>query len=110
MPAKNSVTGLSKETSGALAYVLGPLTGIIFLILDKNPYVRFHAMQSIVVFTALFIADWVLLFSLVLSFLIPFIAIIGFILWLLLIYKAWLGSEFEVPVLGKITRQLLERV
>lgn len=42
-------TGLKKETSAALSYVLGFITGIIFLIIEKDPFVRFHAMQSIVV-------------------------------------------------------------
>ena len=52
-------TGLKKTTSGALAYVLGPVTGIIFLVIEKDPFVRFHAMQSTVVFVALFVLQWI---------------------------------------------------
>lgn len=102
-------TGLSKNTSAALSYVLGPITGVIFLVLEKDPYVRFHAMQSIVTFVALFALDWALAFTLILAVLIPLVGIVAFILWLLLIYKAWQGDEWEVPLLGKVARQLLNR-
>jgi len=36
--------GLKKETMGALSYVLGPVSGIVFLIISKDTFVRFHAM------------------------------------------------------------------
>ncbi len=104
-------TGLKKETAGALSYVLGPITGVIFLILDKdNPFVRFHAMQSIVVFVGLFALQWALGLTLILLPLVPLVGIVSFILWLVLIYKAWQGEEFEVPFAGKITRQLASKV
>jgi len=41
--------------------------------------------------------------------LVPLVGIITFILWLLLIYKAWMGENWEVPVLGKITKNLLKK-
>ena len=103
-------TGLKKTTAGALAYVLGPVTGIIFLIIDKDPFVRFHAMQSTVVFVALFVLQWVLGITIVLFPLSALIGIVSFVLWLILIYKAWQGQEWEVPVLGKIAKNLLKKV
>lgn len=108
--AEKSGLGLKKETSGALAYVLGPITGVIFLVLEKNPFVRFHAMQSIVVFIAIFAIQWMLGITVVLVILVPLIGIIGFVLWLMLIYKAWQGEEWEVPFVGKLVRQLLGKV
>ena len=99
-------TGLKKNTAGALAYVLGPITGVIFLILEKDPFVRFHAMQSIVTFVVLFVLQWVLGLTIVLLVLVPLVGIVSFILWLLLIYKAWMGEEWEVPILGKVARKL----
>lgn len=98
--AAKSVTGLDKNTAGALSYVLGPITGVIFLVLEKDPYVRFHAMQSIVVFVALFVLQWVMAFTVVLLPLVPLVTLLGFVLWLLLIYRAWQGNKWEVPVLG----------
>ena len=103
-------TGLKKEAASALAYVLGPVTGIIFLILEKDPTVKFHAMQSIVTFVGLFALQWILTLSIVLVFLVPLVGILMFVLWLLLIYKAWMGQTWEVPVFGKLAKQLLKRV
>jgi uncharacterized membrane protein len=107
--AANS-TGLPKNTASALSYVLGPITGIIFLLLEKDKQVRFHAMQSIVVFLGLFILDWILAFTVILALLIPLVGIVGFILWLILIYRAWQGRQWEVPFFGKVARQLLGKV
>ena len=102
-------TGLKKNTSAALAYVLGPITGVIFLVLEKDKFVRFHAMQSIVVSLTMFVLQWVLGLTIVLLILVPLVGIVGFILWLMLIYKAWQGEEWEVPVLGKIARDLANK-
>lgn len=106
--AKTS-TGLKKETSGALAYVLGPLTGIIFLIVEKDSFVRFHAMQSIVVFAGLFVLQAMLGFTIILAILVPLVGIVSFVLWLMCIYKAWQGEEWEVPFAGKFARQVLKK-
>ena len=103
-------TGLNKNTAGALSYVLGPVTGVIFLILEKDPYVRFHAMQSIVVFAGLFLLQWALGLTIILLPLVPLVSILSFILWLLLIYKAWQGEEWEVPIFGKYARKFVKKV
>lgn len=108
--AGKSGTGLKKETAGALAYVLGPITGVIFLVLEKDPFVRFHAVQSIVVFIALFALQMILGITIILALLVPLVSLVGFILWLLLIYKAWKGEEWEVPFLGKFARQFAKKV
>lgn len=109
MAEAKSSTGLKKETAGALAYVLGPITGVIFLILEKDAFVRFHAMQSIVVFVGLFAIQWILGLSIVLLFLVPLVGILSFVLWLMLIYKAWQGESWEVPMAGNFAKQLLKR-
>ena len=108
--AASSSTGLPKNTAAALSYVLGPITGVIFLVLEKDPFVRFHAMQSIVVFSVLFVLQWVLGLTIILLALVPLISVLGFVLWLLLIYKAWQGEEWEVPVLGKYERNFGKKV
>ena len=102
-------TGLKKETAAALSYVLGPVTGIIFLLLEKDPFVRFHAMQSTVTFLGLFVLQWVMGFTIILLPFVPLVGIIGFILWLLLIYKSWQGDTWMVPIFGKIAKQLMEK-
>lgn len=102
-------TGLKKETAGALAYVLGPITGVLFFILEKDPFVKFHAMQSIVVFVGLFALQWMLGITIILAIFVPLVGVISFVLWLMCIYKAWQGEEWEVPFIGKFARTLLKK-
>lgn len=100
-------TGLPKNTAAALSYVLGWLTGIVFLLIEKDPYVRFHAMQSIVAFGLLTVVSFVPIIGWLLS---PFLMIIGFILWLVLIYKAYQGEEFQLPVIGEFAKKQVEKM
>src|SRR3989344_8193375 len=108
--AANSGTGLPKNTSAALSYVLGPITGVIFLVLEKDSFVRFHAMQSIVFSVAALLINTVIGATIILAILLPVLSVVEFVLWLLLIYKAWQGQEWELPYLGKIARKFLGRV
>jgi len=111
-------TGLKKETSAALSYVLGFVTGIIFLIIEKDPFVRFHAMQSIVVSLAFFVLSWILGIISVFLGLTVFLAWVGpllsgilmiggFVLWLMLIYKAYQGEKWQVPYIGKFVERMV---
>lgn len=105
--AEQAGTGLPKNTAAALSYVLGWLTGIIFLLIEKDPFVRFHAMQSVVTFGILTLASFVPVIGWILS---PIIMILGFVLWLLLIYKAYQGEEFKLPVVGDLAKKALGKV
>ena len=77
-------TGLKKETAAALATLLGPtlVVPVLFIILEKDEFVRFWAFQSIIVYIALFILNWLLVLTIFLIFLTPLIFILGVILWL----------------------------
>ena len=98
MAQAKSGLGLPSNTAAALAYVLGWVTGIVFLLLEKdNKFVRFHAMQSIITFGALTLLSFVPVIGWMLS---PVLMIIGFVLWLLLIFKAYQGEKFKLPVIG----------
>ncbi|HEU5171601.1 MAG TPA: DUF4870 domain-containing protein [Gemmatimonadales bacterium] len=114
-PAPNTGTGLAPNVAGALAYLLGPITGVLFLVLEKNsPFVRFHALQSIV-FGVLWMIFWIALTVLsnvvpvlgwIVGFLISIVAGLGgLVLWLLLMYKAYQGQEWELPIAGPIARK-----
>jgi uncharacterized membrane protein len=100
---------LAPPVSAALSYVCGWLTGLIFLVIERrNRFVRFHAMQSILVFIALTIVWAVarILFVLPLiggllgCVLSPLLAIVTFLLWAGLIVLAFLGKETRLPILG----------
>ena len=98
-------SGLKKETSAALSYVLGPISGLIFLLLEKDQFVRFHAMQSIVCLGLLFALGTILSF-------IPFLASVIWVLYFVVLlvgaYQASQGVSWQVPVLGKIAKGLLK--
>ena len=100
-------TGLSKNTAAALSYALWWLSGIVFLFIEKDPFVRFHAMQSTIVFGAITILMFV---PFVGWFLSPLLMIVAFVLWLVLIYKAYQGEEFKLPWVGNLAKKQLERM
>lgn len=101
-------TGLPKNTAAALCYLLGWVTGIVFLLIEKEDKdVRFHAMQSVVTFGILTLASFVPVIGWMLS---PFLMIVAFVLWLVLMVKAYQGAEFELPVVGKLARQWLGKI
>ncbi|RQD82475.1 hypothetical protein D5R95_07170 [Methanosalsum natronophilum] len=100
-------TGLSENVASALTYVLGFLTGIIFLIVEKeNSTVRFHAAQSIVVFGALFVLN--VIFSYVLSIIASLLGLVGFVLWIYLIVMAFQGNDVKLPVISEYAEKLLQ--
>ena len=94
-------TGLQENVAGLLCYVLGWVTGIIFLILEpENKFVRFHALQSIIVFGILTVASW--LFGWIFFWFSWIFGVISFILWIILMYKAYQGERYKIPVAGDI--------
>lgn len=106
---KSTAVGLRKEVEAALSYVLGPVTGILFFLIEKDPFVRFHAMQSIVTFGALFLLQWLLPFTIVLLPVVPVLTLVGFVLWLLLIYKAWQGDMYKLPFFGNLAAKWVKK-
>jgi len=103
-----STLDLEPNIAGLLCYVAGWISGIIFLLLEqKNKFVRFHATQSIIVFGILHLASTVLNH-------IPFIGwffgviigIFGFILWIVLMVKAYHNQLYKVPLAGDWAERL----
>jgi uncharacterized membrane protein len=106
---------MSENLAGALCYVFGFITGILFLVLapynqDRN--IRFHAFQSIFLNIA-WIVLWILIVMLTLVFsVIPFlgtfvgwvlrlvIGLGGFIMWLYMMFKTYNGEKIVLPVIG----------
>jgi len=100
-------TGLQQNVAGLLCYVLGWVTGIVFLLLEKdNRFVRFHAIQSIVVFGAITVADIILRFIPIIGWILAWIiGVIGIILWIVLMVRAYQGQMWKAPVAGNIAEQ-----
>lgn len=98
-------TGLDANLAAALSYLVGFVTGLLFLVAEKdNKFVRFHAMQSTLLFAGIIVADILLQMVPVLGFLVVlFIVLPGtFILWLVLMFKAYQGDDFKLPLVGKM--------
>src|SRR6266576_3683695 len=106
-----ATTGLKKETSAALAVLLGPtlVVPVLFILLEKDEFVRFWAFQSIVVNLTLFVLNWVLVMTIFLIFVTPLVFVLGVVLWLLMTYKAWMGVKWEVPFIGKFAVKLQKK-
>lgn len=116
-PAQAGASGLTSNVAAALAYILGFITGIIFLVIEpyKNDrFVRFHAMQSIFYSVAciVFGIAWSILVSILMSFTIWMGAILTpvglllslgfFVFWLFLMYQAYSNKEFRIPFIGDL--------
>ncbi len=118
-------SGLEENVAGALAYILGLLSGLFFFVTeDDNDFVRFHALQSIIFSVGAFILYWVLntlmfsfffgprmlitgggvlfsLFSLLTSLI--SLALLG--VWVFLMYKAYNGERYKLPIIGGLAEQ-----
>lgn len=115
-------TGLAENVAGALCYVLGWLTGLIFFLIDKRPFVRFHAAQSIVVFGALHVVHIVLGYVFGFGFFFgagasmgtwaiaglvsSAIGLVCLVLWILLMVKAFQGEKFRLLVAADFADKL----
>ena len=97
---------------GAVAYLLGFITGIVLLLVEKNSkFVRFHAMQSTVLFGGLFVVNLILGFIPILGWLVGFIlSLAAFVLWLVLMWKAFNGEMYKVPYVGDIAEKQLAKM
>jgi uncharacterized membrane protein len=114
-PVVVSSDGLAENVAGLLCYVLGWLTGIIFLLVDKRPFVKFHAAQSIVIFGGLTVLRiglgivmstggllglglWAAITGL--------IGIVALVLWIFLMFKAYQHELFKVPIVAGIAESI----
>ncbi len=109
---KKGGTGLQSNIAGALAYFLGPVTGILFLLIEKeNKFVRFHAMQSVLTFGGIFVLNIVLGFIPLLGWMAgTLLSLVSLVLWLFLMYQAFQNKEYELPVVGEIARKQVEKI
>ncbi len=101
--------GMDENVEGLLAYLLGALTGIILLLLEKDSdFVRFHAMQS----TILFIGLWILQFFLGAIFgpLGTLVGLLGLIAWIVGMVKAYQGESYKFPYVGDLAEGWMDKI
>jgi uncharacterized membrane protein len=120
-PKSAGGTGLTPNVSALLAYLFGWLGGLIFYLMEKdNKFVRFAAMQSIILNVAA-VAVWIVFgflttalafvtygFGAFLGLLYPVLGIGYTIVWVMLMVKAYNNEEWELPVIGKVARNFVK--
>ncbi|MFK7814833.1 MAG: DUF4870 domain-containing protein [Gammaproteobacteria bacterium] len=104
--------GLDKNTSALIAYVLGWISGLAVILIEKDDeFVRFHAMQSIITFGALTLlsifASWIFYYFLFFGSIIHIAAVV---LWIILMVKAYQGEKFKLPVIGDLAMQWMHKI
>jgi len=115
-------SGFQPNIAAMLAYVLPLATGTAMFLIEKgNKYVRFHALQAIL-FGAVWIILWILagigttklwpipIVGWMINDVVYFAIVLGgFAVWLFLLYKAYSGERFKLPVLGKMAERIAQR-
>ena len=109
-----AAAGMTDNAASALCYVLGLVTGILFLVLapyNQNKTIRFHAFQSIflnvgwILFWMVFNIIFAALHMFSLLFLSPLIGLVFFVLWIYMIISAYQGKTVVLPVIGPIAQK-----
>lgn len=122
------VGGLDSNVAGALSYLVGFITGLIFLLLEEDDeFVRFHAAQSIVVFGGLFVLSIAVQFidlmftgllfsgsfflwsflSLIFGLIWLAVSLAALVLWIYLMVKAYQGETPRIPVAAGLADDLV---
>ena len=101
--------GLDENVAGLLCYVLGWVSGLILILVEKdNGFVRFHAMQSIIVFGTInvvgIVFGWIPVVGIVVGSL---VGLLAFALWIVLMVKAYQGEMYKLPVAGDLAEKWL---
>lgn len=115
-PGYQSTGGVDKKTGAILSYLLGWITGLIFLFIGKDPDVKFHAAQSTIFFGG------VTVIIVVLEILSAFVGILGlltfllsvftFVMWIMALIRAnnTGGARFPLPLIGSFIAPYVEQL
>ena len=92
------------NVTAALTYFAGWITGLVFLLIEKNDkFIRFHAAQSLVLFGALTVVTFIpVLGQIVAVIIMP----LGLILWIFLMVKAYKNEMFELPIVAELAKKV----
>jgi uncharacterized membrane protein len=105
---KPTSTKSEGNSKALLAYVFGWITGLIFLLIEKeDQFVRFHAAQSLIIFGGITVITFIPLLGQLLGLILwP----LSLILWIVLMVKAYQGEKFMLPVVGEWAEQLKDKI
>jgi uncharacterized membrane protein len=108
--------GLEENLEAVLCYLFFWISGLFFYFVeDKNKFIRFHAMQSILVFLPLWILAWIFggffgVFNygpawVFFSWISWLFWLLVFVMWLVLMVKAYQMQRYKLPVVGDIAEK-----
>ena len=102
-----TATGLKENVACVLCYVLGWLTGIVFLIIEpENKTIKFHAYQSILVFASLHVVIMIFAWIPILGWIIAtLVGIAAFIAWIALMVLASQEKKYKMPIAGDLAEK-----
>lgn len=102
MGTEKTGMGMEQNVAGLLCYLVGWVTGLVFFLMEKeNKFVRFHAMQSIVVFGGLTVVSLIVGIIPVIGWIVSWlIGIVALVLWILLMVKAYQNQMYKLPWAG----------
>jgi uncharacterized membrane protein len=122
--APPATAGMEENVAGLLCYIFGWITGLIFLLIDKRPFVKFHGAQSIALNIAFFIVwfvFWIITFFLSVItaamhfpigflsvFFFPVILIAFLAIWIFTMYKAYSHEKFKLPIIGNLVEGMVK--
>jgi uncharacterized membrane protein len=118
--AESPTAGMDENVAALVSYIFGWVTGLIFLLIDKRPFVKFHAAQSIA-FNICILPCWIALWIIeVILAHIPLIGFLGlimfpifglavFAIWIFLMYKAYSHEKFKLPIIGNIVEGMVNK-
>jgi uncharacterized membrane protein len=106
-----STTGLDANLGAMLAYAgFFLFSGLLFLAIEKKDrFVRFHALQSVLVAITLAVLYAFLGVVPLLHLLTPVVWMGSVVLWLLLMLKAYRGERYKLPLVGEIAARQTAR-
>ena len=109
MPSER--TEQEARSIAAIAYVLGPVTGIACILLFRDdPYIRFHGWQSLLFGTLVLVAVVALEAVPLLGLGMVFLLFVGSMLLLaMLVWQAFRGRWFLLPLIGDVALELAQR-
>lgn len=101
----NQSHGLKPNIAGALAYVLGFVSGIIIYLISKDKFAKFHALQSIMFSLAVYVVHYMIGFLPGSYMLQSLVNLASLILFIFLVVKAYKGEKYKLPVIGDIAEK-----
>jgi len=102
-----TVSGLQPNVAGLLCYLVWWVSGLVFLIIEKdNKFVRFHAWQSIFIFASITIIQIILAFIPLIGWILGIIIwVLSAIIWVVCMMNAYQGKLFKLPIVGNIAEK-----